>query len=208
MEPVIIGDATLHCGDCLEILPTLPKVDCVVTDPPYGMNYNTDGSRFTKGGRSSGGRSIPGDDKPFDVLPWIAFKNVVLWGFNHFPGNLPPGGSLVFLKRSDAAFGCFLSDAELAWVKGTRGVYCFRDTRHAIAADHEHPCEKPVELMKWSITASKGEGPVFDPFMGSGTTGVAAVQMGRKFIGIEIEERYFQIACRRIEDAQRQQRLL
>ena len=202
-----IGDATLYEGDCLEILPTLGKVDAVITDPPYGMNWNTDGTRYTRGGRPSGGRQIRGDNKPFDPSPWIAFDYCVLFGFNHFPTSLPAGGSLVFIKRTDAAFGCFLSDAEIAWVKGIKGVYCYRDTSHAIAADHEHPSEKPVGLMQWAIGKSKAPGLILDPFMGSGTTGVACANLGRKFIGIEIEPRYFDIACKRIEEAYRQPRL-
>lgn len=201
----VIGNATLYLGDCLEILPTLPKVDAVITDPPYGMDYDTNGERFTLGGRSF--PPVHGDDRPFDPSPWISFNHCVLWGFNHFPASLTAGGSLLWIKRSDAAFGKFLSDAEVAWVKGIKGVYAYRDIQHAIAAQRDHPTEKPVGLMVWSIEKSKADGTILDPFMGSGTTGVACMNLGRKFIGIEIEPKYFDIACERITNAQRQQRM-
>lgn len=206
MEPIVIGDATLYLGDCLEILLTLGKVDAVVTDPPYGMQTNTDGTGYTAGkaghGRGSGGPVYPavvGDDAPFDPSPWIGFPEVILWGFNHFSDKLSQGGGLVWLKRKDAAFGGFLSDAELGWWKGRKGVHCFTSFPQVMAFDRFHPTQKPVDLMKWCIEKTKGT--ILDPFMGSGTTGVACAKLGRKFIGIEIEPKYFNIACKRIQKA-------
>jgi DNA modification methylase len=189
---------TIYHGDCREVLPSLPKSHAVVSDPPYGMDYDTNGDRFTLGGRSF--PKVHGDDKPFDAGMWVDFASVVLWGFNHFPGGLDAGGALVWLKRSDAAFGCFLSDAEIAWVKGIKGVYCFRDTHHAIAGYREHPTEKPEGLMRWSIERSTAlpAAIILDPFMGSGTTLVAAKNLGREAIGIEIEEKYCEIAAKRL----------
>jgi len=188
---------TIYKGDCREILPRLNRVDCVITDPPYGMNYDTDGSRFTLGGRALD--PVREDDKPFDPSPWSSFQWCVLWGFNHFP-SLPAGGCLVWLKRSDAAFGQFLSDAEVAWNKNGRGVYAYRDTQHAIACKRVHPTEKPVGLMLWSIARSgvPDDVVILDPFMGSGTTLVAAKRLGRKAIGIELDERYCAIAVERL----------
>lgn len=188
---------TIYHGDCREILPSL-KADAIITDPPYGMSYDTNGDRFTLGGRSF--PRVFGDDGPFDAAIWCTYPYVVLWGFNHFPGGLDAGGALVWVKRSDAAFGCFLSDAEIAWVKGSQGVYCFRDIHHAIAGFREHPTEKPEGLMRWSIvrsTASESD-IILDPFMGSGTTLVAAKNLGRTACGIEIEERYCEIAAKRL----------
>ena len=210
-----IGAATLYLGDCREILPTLGKVDAVVTDPPYGMNWNTDSSRFSGGPRDSvvrrgQGRAdwgdIAADDQPFDPSPWLAYPQVVLFGCNHFGQYLPVGTILVWIKRLDPGFGSFLSDAELAWRKGGCGVYCRRDTSLASSAnERNHPTEKPVGLMRWCIEKLKDRPQVIlDPFMGSGTTGVAAINLGRKFIGIEIEPKYFDIACRRIEEATKQ----
>ena len=220
IEPVTIGRATLYLGDCLEILPTLPKVDAVITDPPYGIKLNTDNSRFSGGSAgniakrgggigSAGGVPVIGDDKPFDPSFLLHYgTSQVVWGWNNFAENLPRGTCLVWIKRLDPAFGSFLSDAELAWFSKGCGVYCKRDlTNNAIACDRQHPTQKPVGLMAWCIEKAGNPDSILDPYMGSGTTGVAAVQMGRKFIGIEIDPRYFDIACRRIDAAQRQRSL-
>ncbi len=184
-------------GDCREILPTLPKVDLVLTDPPYGMDYDTNGNRFTLGGRTL--PRVFGDDSPFDVSPWMGFDSVTLWGFNHFPTGLPPGGALIWLKRTEAAFGKFLSDAEIAWTNIGRGVYAFSDTVHAIACKRQHPTQKPVGLMSWCLGFAPEAQTILDPFMGSGTTLRAAKDLGRKAIGIEIEEKYCEIAARRLQ---------
>lgn len=190
---------TLFHGNCREIIPSLPKFDVCISDPPYGMDYDTNGNRFTLGGRSL--PKVHDDNKPFDVSLWCEFPYAVLWGFNHFPTMLEAGGALVWIKRSDAAFGCFLSDAEIAWVKGTKGVYCFRDTKHVISGYREHPTEKPEGLMRWSIERSgaPADAIILDPYMGSGTTLVAAKNLGRKATGIEIEERYCEIAAKRLQ---------
>jgi site-specific DNA-methyltransferase (adenine-specific) len=202
----------LILGDCREVLPTLGKVDAVVTDPPYGISLNTDNSRFsggTKGNiakrgngvRTAGGKPIIGDDAPFDPRHLLIAEAVVLWGWNNFADKLPRGTALVWLKRNDAAFGSFLSDAEVGWFNKGHGVYCFRDlSNNGIANEREHPTQKPESLMRWCLERAGGN-IILDPYMGSGTTGVAAVKLGRKFIGIEIEPRYFDIACRRIQAA-------
>jgi site-specific DNA-methyltransferase (adenine-specific) len=211
-DPVRIGDATLYLGDCLDILPTLGPVDAVVTDPPYGMMNDPDSSRFS-GGQSPlicrRGSDIPafaepiqGDDKPFDPSPWLGFRFVILWGCNHFAQRLPKGSTLAWIKKDEHLYGTFLSDAELAWRKGGHGVYCFHRnwsgfSRLMTVGKASHPNEKPIELMAWCVEMT--EGTILDPFMGSGTTGVACARLGRKFIGIEIEPRYFDIACKRIK---------
>ena len=214
---VEIGDATLYCGDCVEVLRTLPRVDAVITDPPYGMNWNTDSTRFGGGNRNRGaGRqdwgNITGDAQPFDPAPWLQFDRVVLFGANHYAARLPVGTTLVWLKKADHLFGTFLSDAEIAWMKGGNGVYCYRKqfpppSRMAEAGgDVAHPTQKPVGLMAWCMDRAGVEqgAVVLDPYMGSGSTGVAAIETGRKFIGIEREPRYFDIACERISRAQAQ----
>ncbi len=212
-----IGRAKLYLGDCRDILPTLGKVDAVVTDPPYGINLNTDNTRFsggnpdsvakrgTKIGSANGVRIIE-DDKAFDPSFLLNIPgDKIIWGWNNYPDRLPRGACLIWLKRNDAAFGSFLSDAELAWMSKGHGVYCKRDLSNAaIANDRVHPTQKPLSLMLWCLDFVPKAQTILDPFMGSGTTGVAAVQMGRDFIGIEREEKYFDIACRRIEQAQRQ----
>lgn len=212
-----IGDATLYLGDCRELLGDIGPVDAILTDPPYGMNWNLDSSRYSGGDlghrkRRDPGRSdwpaIKDDDQPFDPTPWLNFPKVVLWGSNHFAARLPVGTTLVWIKRLDAAFGSFLSDAEVAWMKGGHGVYCRRDlTNYALTSDRSHPTEKPIGLMSWCLERM-GEAPtIFDPYMGSGAAGVACLQARRRFIGAEIEPQYFEAACRRIEAAHNQPRL-
>lgn len=211
VERVEIGTATLYLGDCLAVLPTLGPVEAVVSDPPYGMRWNTDTTRFTSGHnpkRRGKGRNdhapIHGDQGRFDPSPWLTFPHVILWGANHYHQHLPRGTTLVWIKRNDAAFGSFLSDAEVAWMKGNHGVFCFRDfSMNSCTRTRQHPNQKPLPLLTWCV--EKTTGTVLDPFMGSGTTGVACVRLGRPFLGIEIERRYFDIACARIEAAHRDQ---
>lgn len=202
----------LYLADCLEVLPYLEHVDVVVTDPPYGMNNDTDSSRFTGGHsksqrkRGAGGRFhgiIIGDNKPFDPVPFIDFPSVIMWGSNHYADRLGTGTTLVWIKKNDEAYGTFLSDAEIGFQKGGCGVYCFRDlSMKAHERERKHPNQKPLPLMSWCIKrTSKINDVILDPFMGSGTTGVAAVQLGRQFIGIEREPKYFEIAVRRISEA-------
>jgi site-specific DNA-methyltransferase (adenine-specific)/modification methylase len=117
---------------------------------------------------------------------------------------------LGWIKRLPAAFGTFLTDAEIAWKKGGLGIYCHLDaSMNGSGANFPkvHPTQKPVGVMEWCIKKLKNSELVIDPFMGSGTTGVACANLGRKFIGIEIEPKYFDIACERIAAAYAQQRL-
>jgi len=195
-------------GDCREILPGLEPVDLVCADPPYGMDWNTDTDRFSGGStesraRRGSGKSdqarVQNDAEAFDPAPWLNFPRVILWGFQHFAARLPVGSTLVWIKRLDAAFGSFLSDADLAWMKGGHGVYCKRDTSlMGETRQRAHPTQKPVPLMAWCIEKAGGTGTILDPFMGSGTTLVAAKQLNRRCIGIEIEEKYCEIAASRL----------
>lgn len=195
----VIGDCTLYLGDCLEVMPTLGKVDAVVTDPPYGIALNPDKSRFSGGhnpsrrGKTSVRKAVAGDDKPFDPSWLLAYGEMqIIWGWNNYPDLLPRGSCLVWLKRNDDAFGSFLSDAELAWMSKGHGIYCRRDlSNNAIAKDRSHPTQKPVGLMEWCMGWVPKPYGVLDPYMGSGTTGVACVKQGRSFIGIEIDPEYF-----------------
>ena len=119
-----------------------------------------------------------------------------MFGCNHYASRLPFGTTLVWLKRHDGAFGTFLSDAELAWRKGGHGVYVYRSLR--APGPTEHPTQKPVDLMRWCIEKAGGTGTVLDPFAGSGSTLVAAKSLNRRAIGIEIEERYCEVAANRL----------
>jgi site-specific DNA-methyltransferase (adenine-specific) len=212
-------DVTLYLGDCREVLPTLGKVDAVVTDPPYGIALNTDNSRFSGGNAASvsrkgngrgtaDGAPILNDASAFDPSFLTAYgAEQIIWGWHCFPNRLPAGACLVWVKRLDPAFGSFLSDAETAWHSRGHGVYCFRDlSLTAEALYRAHPTQKPLPLMRWCIERVRGD-TILDPFMGSGTTGVACVQLGRKFIGIELDPGYFDIACKRIENELRRPRL-
>lgn len=202
-----IGDATLYLGDCLEILPTLPKVDAVVTDPPYGIGQDG-GAQRTRGSKRTNGPKLHWDrERPskaaFDQI-CCAGDVVVIWGGNYFADYLPASmGWLYWEKRMGGDF----ADGELAWTSmhmALRQFSFYRKNRGG-----EHPTQKPVELMRWCIKLCKNAPQdILDPFMGSGTTGVACAQMGRTFIGIEREPKYFDIACRRIEDAYRQAPLI
>ena len=189
---------TIYHGDCREIAPFLKDVNAVVSDPPYGMDWDTDTTRFSGGlQKVSRGRdwaaSIVGDGEPFEPAPWLSYPDVILFGSNHYGQRLPVGTTLVWIKRHDEGFGSFLSDAEIAWMKGGHGVYLYRSLRAPGAT--VHPTQKPVDLMRWCL--EKTRGTVLDPFAGSGTTLVAAKSLGRKSIGIEIEERYCEIAATR-----------
>ena len=205
---------TLILGDCREVLPTLVGIDAVVSDPPYGMSWNTDSTRFTGGNQKRGdGRpdygAIVADDSPFDPAPWLVFPETILWGANHYSARLPIGSTLVWLKKSPHAYGTFLSDAEIGWQSAGHGVYCKHvEFQGGLArkAEHNglqaaHPSQKPIDLMCWCVQRLKGGHHILDPYMGSGTTGLACLRLGRSFTGIEIEPKYFDIACRRISDA-------
>ena len=195
-----IGDCTLYLGDCREILPLLPNVDAVVTDPPYGIEGTW------SGGNSSGWGRFRGQAEVWDVRPdwfsdWLASFNgsAIVWGGNYF--KLPPSGSWFVLDKVVREFTA--GHCELAWTNLQKPVRAFSYSHGALASEGKsHPTQKPLPLMRWCIehlpvTART----ILDPFMGSGTTGVACVKLGRKFIGIEIEPKYFEIACKRIRDA-------
>lgn len=134
----------------------------------------------------------------------MGFPKVILWGYQHFAARLPVGSVLVWIKRYDAAFGSFLSDAELAWFKGGHGVYCRRDVSNNLSAnDRLHPTQKPVGLMRWCLERAKlpAGSVVLDPYMGSGTVGVACLQMGYRYIGVEIDEAHYATVLRRLTHA-------
>jgi site-specific DNA-methyltransferase (adenine-specific)/modification methylase len=198
-------------GDCREIVPTLGIFDLLLTDPPYGIALDTDNSRFSGGttgnmakrGNGPGvGAGVPvfGDDEPFDPswLTALADKSII-WGWHCFPDKLPRGSCLVWIKRNDAAFGSFLSDAETAWFSRGHGVYCRRDlSNNAIANERVHPTQKPLSLMTWCIGLAGDVQTILDPFAGSCTTARAAKDLGRKCVCIEREERYCEIGAKRI----------
>ena len=195
MNQMTIGNATLYCGDCMDILPTLPKVDAVITDPPYGINAN----KQTLGkGKKDFVRGGDWDDSAPELALCVGAGTLLcFWGGNYFADQLPVSNDwLIWHKKND---GRSFSECELAWTnfgKQTRHI-----SHHWAGEEKNHPTQKPLPIMHWCIEQAGNPQTILDPFMGSGTTGVAAIQLGRKFIGIEREERYFEIACRRIEQA-------
>lgn len=226
MNPVIIGDATLYLGDCMEILPTLGKVDAVITDPPYGIGESSKkvasrqrggklGSLLGYKGKAMADQKDYGefdwDQEPppaeiinllRDMSDWQAF-----FGGNYF--HLPPTSCWLVWDKLNGKND--FADCELAWTNWPKAVrriqWMWNGMLRQGGEDRFHPTQKPLEVMKWAIELCPKADLILDPYMGSGTTIVAALQLGRKVIGIEREEKYFEIACRRIEQAAAQGKL-
>jgi site-specific DNA-methyltransferase (adenine-specific)/modification methylase len=196
----LIGNATLYLGDCAEILPTLGKFDAVVTDPPYGIGISSNPVR-QKHEKMDWDNSTPTENLINLVLNSSTYA--IIWGGNYF--NLPPSqGFFIWNKLQPENFS--LAMVEMAWTNIKTPAKMFKQSVTNYAK--EHPTQKPVNLMEWCISKlPKESNSIFDPFMGSGTTGIACMNMGKTFIGIEKEQKYFDIACQRIEYAQKQERL-
>lgn len=212
-----IGLATLYLADCMEVLPTLPRVDACITDPPYGIGRDK--------GMGGGGNGLIGKRRPsvfdgdwdssrpsqevFDAIRESS-DMCIIWGGNYFSDLLPVSKKWLWWDKLQTMPS--YSDGELAWtsIRGTSTKKFVLNGNGMLGVEkhRDHPTQKPLALMKWCIDQAGNPQTILDPFMGSGTTGVAAVQMGRRFIGIEREPSYFDIACRRIEDAQRVQDML
>ena len=205
-----IGAATLYLGDCLEILPTLGRVDAVVTDPPYGIGENA--VRVASRGKLAVPKDygefywdrVPCSDEQISAMRSCS-RHQIIFGGNYF--NLPPTSCWLVWDKLNGNND--FADCELAWTNLPKAIRRIAWLWNGmIRKDHEeryHPTQKPVGVMAWCIGHLPTEAQnILDPFMGSGTTGVACAKLGRKFIGIEIEPKYFKIACKRIEDAYRQ----
>jgi site-specific DNA-methyltransferase (adenine-specific)/modification methylase len=199
-----IGRATLYLGDCRDILPTLPKVDAVVTDPPYGIGWDYASYEDTfDNWRDLMDSTIPllksvADNISLSVGPLEAEAHI-LWH------HAPKWRACWYRGSTGARSPMGFRDYETVFLWGTppRPMHDY----FAIAPEMDrfgHSCPKPVGYAKWLIKRLTDSGTILDPFLGSGTTGVAAVQMGRNFIGCEMDPGYFATACKRIEDAQRQ----
>ena len=215
-DKVVIGDATLYLGDCREILPGA-HIHALLTDPPYGIAYRANyGRRKLKSGKIAAPEysiAVHDDNKDFDPWPWLACGEAIIWGGNHYAHLLPPGGTwLVWDKRGPKIPPRTQADCEFAWRMSGGVSRIFRHVWDGFVRDSErgekrmHPTQKPVALMQWCLGFLDAQ-QIADPFMGVGTTGVACMRAGRQFIGIEIEPKYFEIACCRIEKAQQQGKL-
>jgi DNA modification methylase len=208
---VIIGNAELYLGDCSEILPHLPKVDACITDPPYGIALDTDYSSLARSTRTYA--PIAGDDLAFNPAPLLSLAPCAFFGADHFHDTLPSGGTWHIWDKRGAAKSNMFADFETWWTSWKSGPS--RILRYQwICGVHpgvtpervEHPTVKPVPVMQ-GVIANTDYRLILDPFMGSGSTGIACVQLGRSFIGIEREPKYFDIACKRIEQAYNQRPL-
>jgi DNA modification methylase len=223
--------ATLYLGDCLEILPELEGVDAVISDPPYGIANESDGpvSPNRKGlrntdqtpyGRFTG--QIIGDAEPFDPTPWLRWP-CVLWGAGYYHERLPRGAWLLWDKKCSGGFEDWdAGDGDMAWMNREGAPRVFRMVWMGLVrgevekvnggqnAPSAHPNQKPVALMGWSMERAKIPvgATVLDPFMGSGTTGLACLRTGRNFIGIEKDPAHFATAVARLEREANQGALL
>lgn len=211
-----IGAARLYLGNCREVMPLLERVDALVTDQPYGMNYkinarswNNEGLDGLKPFRMEKRPGIVGDDQPFDPAPFLVFPKVAFFGANKCSHALPAGGRwIIWDKRRDSKPDDH-SDCELIWTNMPGADRIHRQKWRGIVREGEenisrsrklHPNQKPVALMTFvldQIGAKPGD-LIFDPFMGSGSTGVAALRMGMRFVGVEIDSSHFETAYGRI----------
>jgi site-specific DNA-methyltransferase (adenine-specific) len=209
----VIGNATLYLGDCREILPALPKVDAVITDPPFGVGnfVQTTGRKMGRGDNKGQAVTWNASGPPPEVFAMIREKSKhrIVWGANFFNCFEEKGGAIIWDKaqampnfsKADIASCTHFQKTEIVRIPWTNFTVTHR-------AETDHPCERPVELYEWCIRYLPGRiVSVMDPYLGSGSCGVASLRQGCVFIGIEREPKYFDIACRRIEDAQRQQRM-
>jgi len=202
-----IGNATLYLGDCRELLAALPKHDLALTDPPYGINVGA--MNMGAGKKATSFESFDWDFEPppgwlFGLLREKA-RDLIVWGGNYF--SLEPNGCWLSWDKMQEFSG---ADFELAYTTLSGPSKTFRMSRVQAygAVEREHPTQKPLPLILWCLGRVPTAATVLDPFMGSGTTGVACAHADKAFTGIEREPKYFDIACRRIEDAQRQGRLI
>lgn len=216
-----IGNATLYLGDCLEIMPLLPNVDAVVTDPPYGVGLGRDPSHVI--GNKPYSSFVDSEENAIAVG-----KAVVEWAGADGHAKraiVTPGTRIAHLYPRPTEMGCIYFPAGAGFSRW--GFTCSQPILYygkdpymprnkkpnsvectEISDKNGHPCPKPTRLMQWLVNrASLPNEMVLDPFMGSGTTGVACATLGRPFIGIELDPRYFDIACERIKAAQDQLRL-
>lgn len=207
------GQIAIYHGDCRDVLPTLEpaSIDLVLTDPPYGFRQSGQAQerRRTKEDRGRNGdfTMIAGDDELFDPTPLLRFPRVALFGANHFADRLPASPSWIVWDKRNGSAPDYNADAELIWTNlgGTIRTYrqCWRGVaRENDALDphaHVHPTQKPTAMMIWFLERYTEPGDlVLDPYMGSGPIAQACHMTGRLYIGIEIEERYCEVAVRRL----------
>lgn len=202
----------IYHADCRDILPLIEpgSIDLVLTDPPYGVDFDTDFTRFTGGVSASFSThaKVHDDDVDFDpALITNTFARAILFGANVFSDRLPTGSWIVWDKRSPGGSKNVMSDGEVAWKSWGHGVYIYAHTwdgfnRASERGTAHHPTQKPVSLMRWIVNKwSKHGDLILDPYMGSGPIAKACADTGRRYIGIELEERYCEIAAKRLQQS-------
>ena len=209
LRPVYDVDGiTIYHADCADILPGIDpgSVDLLLTDPPYGINLDTDYSKMSGSTRTY--TRVEGDDNSFDPADLLPFGRCILFGANHYASRLPDSsGWIVWDKRAGKQASNFMSDAELAWCRGvaaTGMVFVYRHMwkgafRDSERGDRLHPTQKPVALMRWILEQWTEPGDlILDPYMGSGPIARACADLGRRYIGIEIVEEYVDAAINRL----------
>lgn len=204
-EKVVIGNAELYHGDCREVLPLLPDFDLILTDPPYGIGF---AAQPTLWQRKAGKKAENWDNEtpPAWLFGLMLEKanNLVVWGGNYYA--LPPSRGWLTWFKPDAPPS--MAQFEMAWTSFDMNA---KQLKYSISATNAervgHPTQKPLRVMEWCLTFADIAETVLDPFMGSGTTGAACANFGKRFVGIERERKYFDIACERIRVAQAQDRL-
>jgi site-specific DNA-methyltransferase (adenine-specific)/modification methylase len=201
----------IYHGDCRDVLPTLApgSVDLVLTDPPYGIAYSPGGGGNGWGRKTfTGDDDIAGDDRPFDPAPLLRFPRLVLFGANHYADRLPPSPSWIVWDKRDGYPSKSFADCEMIWTNlgGPARIFrhlwdgAFRASEKGIR--RVHPTQKPLVLMRWLVSEYTEPGAlILDPYMGSGTTLRAAKDLGRRCIGIEVEERWCEIAATRLQQS-------
>lgn len=212
----VIGDCTLYLGDCMEVMPTIGKMDAVLTDPPYGIGRDRgmgggglDGSkRYVRRPRRYQGQWDNARPQAETLCLMLAAAPLaIVWGGQFFANVLPAQGKWLFWDKCQTmpSYG----DGELAWTNLSgnavrKFTYNFCGPATEGGEKRSHPTQKPVALMNWCLGFLPDATTILDPFMGSGTTLVACAKLGRRGIGIELDPDYFEIACRRVEETYRQ----
>ncbi len=208
-EPVVIGSARLYLGDCMEILPSLAPVDAVITDPPFGVGNFVQVTGRLRGRGEGRAAAVDWNESPppeqFFRLLQAKSKHRIIWGANFFNCFEDRGGAIVWDKRQSMPNFSKADIASCTHFQKTE-VVTIPWTNFTVAreAETDHPCERPVSLYEWCIDYLPAHKSVLDPFMGSGSVGVACLRMGKSFVGIERDERHFENACERISNALRQ----
>ncbi len=199
-----IGNCTLYNADCMDVMPTLGKVDALLTDPPFGIGADKKNAQSSIRDNPKWENKSWDNDRPqkkvFDAMR-TASKSQIIWGGNYFADMLPASSGWLSWRKPEAETGFSLADVELAW---TSLEIAARQISMRRRDGNLHPTQKPVALMEWCLGFLPNAETILDPFMGSGTTGVACVNLGRSFISIELDPGYFDIAVKRITDAHKQ----